>query len=50
MPDKKKGKPERAAAAAKTERRIAAKTKVGLTDEELDKVVGGGTKKMRKGN
>ena len=43
MPDKKKSKPQRAAKAAKAEKKIDPKTKAGLTDEELDKVVGGAT-------
>ena len=41
MPAKKKLKPQRAAAAAKAEKELAGKAKPGLTDEELDKVVGG---------
>ena len=45
MPDKKKSKPRRAAEAAKAEKKIAAKTKTVLTDEDLDNVVGGATKK-----
>jgi hypothetical protein len=50
MPDKKKHKPQRAAAAAKTEKKVSPKTKPGLTDEELDKVVGGASLARRLGS
>ncbi|MGD0778658.1 MAG: hypothetical protein ABSC05_38245 [Candidatus Solibacter sp.] len=44
MPNEK----NRATAAAKAEKVIAAKTKVELTDEELTRVVGGACKKKHK--